>query len=300
MALGTTPEALTEQPERPERPERRRRFVRAESSSGALTPHKVEALRVVALAKFLSTPQVARILGLSERAAREHLRNLFDLGYLDVVAVPGIALGKSPLVMGPKLHLPTRSGLQVLERLGISPPGAEKPSAYRPEQYVLLRHELLVRDVLVWLSQSARLWGHHLERWDCSAGLQVGDARPDALFTYEFGGRVVEALVEVDRGTERGVSGGASDRWAGKIAAYSALFADGRRGRIVVTVEDAARAAWVIKRVAGTPLLGRAVWVAVRPDLDESDVFSAVWLRPDGSRSAFVPTSGESGEKGKG
>ena len=287
---------------------RRRRFVRAEEPAHPLTALKLDALRLIAESRFLSTPQVEALMGISDRAARAHLRDLFDMGLLDVVAVPGIALGGSPFVMAPKVHLPTREGLRTLERLDLRPPGADRPAGYTPAQYAFLAHELSVRDFLVWLTRSSRKHakaGHLVERWDCGGDLQALSARPDAAFIYQFGpdpegkgGPAVAGLLEADMGSERGTGENRYDRWAQKIGAYGAVFAEEsrdallsllgvRRARLVVTVPTPARADWILARAREHPVR-ELLWVAVRSELEGADVHSAVWQRTNG-RWPFVP-----------
>ncbi len=259
---------------------------------------KLEALRLVAESRFLSTPQVAGLLGVSLKSARDHLRDLLDMQLVRPVGVPGVALGMRALV-GPTIYVARKEGLRVLEEVGLLPPEAKRPPSYGPEQYQFLAHELSVRDVLVWLSLSARKLGHSVSRWDCSGGLQVGSTKADALFTYDIGGKGVVGIVEADLGSERGTSTSRADRWATKVAAYSELFKEENWeklqaltgapvARLVVTVPDGERAEWILRRLSGTPVAADT-WIAVRGDLEGSDVYSSVWRKADGSCSSFVP-----------
>ena len=280
--------------------ERRKRFERAPSAAHSLTPLKVYALRLLAESRFLSTPQVAGLMGISDHAVRSHLRDLYDMGLTDVVAVPGIAVGSKALIAA-KIHYPTKAGLSELERLGFLPEDARKAGGYSPQQFAFLGHELAVRDMLVWLTQSERTHeGHGVKRWDCSGSLQAGPVRPDAVFQYSFGERAtVAGILEADMGTQRGTAGDRFDRWSQKAESYAVLFASeesirsltgGPKARLVVTVPDIARAEWVLSRLRNVPF-ERAVWVGVREEIEGSSVSDAVWLRPAGTRQAFAPNT---------
>lgn len=284
---------------------RRRLYERSKTSEHPLTGLKLEVLRTVAASQYLSTPQVAALVNLSEKATRDHLRDLLDLDCLKVLSVPKVVLGQGQYGMAAKVHIPTKTGLETLWEMDLLPINPESRKVTRSPGYATLAHQLAVRDVLVWLTRSARQHqtaGHSVERWDCTGALAVGDTVPDAVFAYlyepgEPGHRRV-GLVEVDRGTERATSGGVNDKWAAKIAAYSAVFEEPKRGtlvsvtgfrraRIVVTVESEGRANWIARRVSGTPI-GDFVWLAVRETLAKADVYAPIWFRSDGTRQAFV------------
>lgn len=73
--------------------ERKRRYTRQkEAGKVTLTPAKVALLRYVALYRVVSLPQLARLAEISPKSARRHLRELFDSGLADVIAVARIAL----------------------------------------------------------------------------------------------------------------------------------------------------------------------------------------------------------------
>lgn len=271
--------------------ERRKRFERSQAAH-SLTPLKVRALTLVAESRFLSTPQVAGLMGLSDHAARGHLRDLYDMGLTDVVAVPGVSVGSTALLSA-KIHHPTRKGIEELEALGTLPASA-KSQGYSPTQFAFLAHELAVRDTLVWLTRLARAHdGHAVERWDCSGSLQQGAVRPDAVFVYRYGETFMAGVLETDMGTERGNSGDRLDRWAQKAQGYAALFASetglraltgAPRARLVVTVSSESRAQWVAARLAP---VAKHAWIGVRGHEE-------TWTRGDGTRRPFLKT-----EKGR-
>jgi hypothetical protein len=289
---------------------RRKRNERSSRAGHGLTPAKMAALQAVAESKFLSTEQVAALRGWSGKTARLHLRDLFDLGLLDRMAVPGVLVGTRAL-LAPFVHYPTADGLRALETWGMLPDHALRPSAYRPALTAFLAHELAVRDGLVWMTAAARsVPGHAVEKWDCSAGLAAFGTAVDAVFVYRVRPGEQRALIagflEADMGTERGTSGGRYDRWAAKLRSYGELFSEqsretifkltGRRSNacLAVTVTDAARAVWIRERARGTPVAER-LWIAVRDDLKGAGAEAPVWLAPDGEYRPFVPPSGERG-----
>ncbi|WP_394796348.1 replication-relaxation family protein [Armatimonas sp.] len=200
--------------------ERRKRFERAPKAAHCLTPLKVRALVLIAESRFLSTPQVAGLMGISEHAVRGHLRDLYDMGLTNVVAIPGSAVGSKALI-APKVHYPSAEGIKQLKQLAVLPDAALKPGGYSPEQFMFLGHELAVRDMLVYLTRLAREnEGHEVERWDSSKGLQTDSVRPDAVFVYRYGETHMAGILEADMGTERGTAGDRFDRWAQKAQAY--------------------------------------------------------------------------------
>lgn len=258
---------------------RRKRFSPG-TAEHALTGLKLDALHLVAESRFLSTAHVEVMMGWSEKTARGHLRDLYDLGLTDRLPVAGALLGTKAL-LSHNVHYPTARGLKALERVGMLPDGPRRRTDLRPSGY--LAHELAVRDVLAWLTASARSAGHRVEKWDCSESLDAFGVRPDAAFAYRVAepgpsdtGSVLAGLVEVDRGTERSASG-RSDRWARKIDAYARLFSPEEKERmraltgyrnavLLVTVPDRARGNWIGKRIEGTAM-DRFTLVAVHSEL---------------------------------
>lgn len=210
----------------------RKRRYRPEAEQGRAappTPMGLTLLQLVARFGVLSTPQLARLAGISEQAARRQMRRLLDAGLVRVVLVPRLAFahaGADPaqLAFGsaPNCYQLVKPGIAVLLELGC-PTGPGLLPPYGPANWLHLAHELGVRDVAAWLTASARANGHELAtfRLEPQVALPAGTAvRPDALFAYRFGGRVLAGALEYDRGTERG---GPNRRWDEKIAGYAHL-----------------------------------------------------------------------------
>ena len=108
-----------------ERP-RRRRYQKVDSEGCLLTPKKQGLLLHLSECRLLSLPQLATLGNLTQRAARKHLRPMFDGGLVSVVAVPRSVLAEQDdpnddsLLYGsaPNIYTPTREGLRYLYALG--------------------------------------------------------------------------------------------------------------------------------------------------------------------------------------
>lgn len=297
-------------------PPRRSRYTRAAGEAlPSLTPQKIAILRFLSECRLLSLPQLARLCCPSEQSARRHLRELFDAGLVDIIAVsraslsPSEAANDARLLHGsaPNIYIPTKSGLEVLVRAGLLDRDAlpRSTSALGPKNALFLAHELAVRDVRVWLGADTLV--HSLRRvlqWRVGSEAHFshtsGATRPDAWFTYQLGWHhaviehpkqvplVLVGLCEIDRGTERG-----STRWAEKIADYNALFQEEealqtatgyRNARVLVFVPTARRRDSLANLIASqvraqrfsSRLLDR-FWLAEHSILMGGDLSTAIW-----------------------
>ncbi len=295
---------------------RRRRYQRAPVAPTlvTLTPAKVQMLRFLAECRFLSLPQLARLVcpaertGLSEKSARRHMRGLFDAGLVDVLPVSRLALAApdapndQTLLYGsaPNVYVPTARGMALLAEAGIMDKGVLRrpPPSYGPRNSLFLAHELAVRDVRVWLEGAARASGgeQRVLEWkdgeDAAIDLDGGRrVRPDAWFVYlvkepvqqEGKPVVLVGLVEVDRGTERG-----DRRWGEKLDAYGELFASGRlqqvtgyvNARVLVFTPEARRrdqlAGFI--RESGRDVAAR-FWLAEQAVMETLDLMRPVWVQ---------------------
>ena len=299
-----------------EMPERRHRYRRSDGAGLiSLTPIKRELLRYLAECRILSLPQLASFVQLSEKGARRQMRQLFDAGLVDVVPVsraalaPDGALNDETLLHGsaPNLYVPTVAALKVLVEAGTLGRHYLKRAipAYGPKNGLFLRHELLVRDVRVWLELLARGGHGRTIRWEdgADAALDLQEeklakvVRPDAWFAFEITmserPATLVGLVEVDRGTERGKS-----RWSEKLLSYHALFASQRlpeltgyvNARVLVLCPDAARRdllVSLIEELAGSNGLASRFWLAAMATLSEASLADSVWRVP--GRTGLVP-----------
>lgn len=296
-------------------PARRRRYTRTPPARPvALSADHLQLLRFLAECRFLSLPQLARLVGLPDKGTRRRLRVLFDAGLVDVIPVSRVALAPSDapndmsLLFGsaPNIYSPTSTGMKVLLGGGTIGSGpTPKIPAYGPKNGLFLAHELAVRDVRVWLEEARRAArpGPQVAQWQVGQEAWVGlgepergaSVRPDAWFVYEFtaGARpvVLVGLAEVDRGTERG------DRhWRAKLNGYRQLFDEGAalraatgyvNARVLVFTPNAQRrdrlAASLVEivREGNMPyeLLER-FWLAEHAALGRTDLTEPVWRRP--------------------
>ena len=281
-------------------PDRRRRFER-QVPKYALTPGKVRLLSLIAQCGMLTTGQCSRIAGISRKAAYNQLRDLFDSGLTERVSVPYVVLAPrdaltktSVSIPSEVIHLPTKKAMELLLDWGfVDESVASRPlPKYEAGNYLHLAHEVLVRDVRVWLQTCARMDGGDTEWWAHGTDAHVPPTRPDALFVYRLPcgpAKRVVGLVEADRGTER------RDRWDKKAAEYAQLFASGelttvtrgrKKGRIVIMTLDAARRDWIANVLDVSPVAD-SYYVACRGDLEDGGMGRAVW-RVAGS-AALVP-----------
>jgi len=287
---------------------RRRRYTRRPAGPVAPTPQRLALLRYLAQLGIASLPQLAALACPSEKSARRSLRTLFDGGLVEVVPVPRVALAESidasdvSLLYGsaPNLFVLTRAGAALVEELGWEGEVRRKPG-YGPRNTLFLAHELAVRDVFVFFIRCSRRYaGHRLEQWlDGPEGhirLKVGEGpaavRPDARLLYRLPEKVLVGLVEVDRGTERGLT-----RWKEKLAGYDALIRSGslpavtgyRGPRVLVVAPDARRRDGLaaLIRAHAAPDIASCFWIAERSVLQEPELTGAHWRQPN--QAALLP-----------
>lgn len=252
-----------------------------------------------------------------QQSARRHLRELFDGGLVDIVAVSRAALSPAGsandagLLHGsaPNVYVATKAGLETLIQLGY----AEREVLRRPatvlgpKNALFLAHELAVRDVRVLLEADALAHPpRRVLRWRDGAEAHIplapGSARPDAWFVYQIGWHppgpeqsgslplVLVGLTEIDRGTERG-----NVRWGEKLDDYRALFggialrsATGyRNARVLVFVPDARRRdslaellMTLIRDKGYPPRLRERFWLAEHEFLRHGALDAPVWRQP--------------------
>ncbi len=286
-----------------------------------LTAEQMAILRFLAECRFLSLPQVARMLGITEKSARRRLRVLFDASLVDVIPVSRVALASADtpndtsLLFGsaPNIYSLTASGSKAVIREGLGRETAgRKPLSYGPKNGLFLAHELAVRDVRVWLEVLRRKAGPgpQIGRWEVGqeAWIGIGDparnttVRPDAWFAYELNGGarplVLVGLAEIDRGTERG------DRhWWAKLTGYRQLFDEQEalkaatgyvNARVLIFTPNVQRrdrlAATLVELVQQANMPYESLshfWLAEHAVLNGEDLTAAVWRRP--GVSALLP-----------
>ena len=283
----------------------------------------MEDLRYLAELRFLSLPQMARLCcpaerrDLSEKSARRHLRSLFDAGLVDVLPVSRAALAPpdakndASLLHGsaPNVYAPTREGLRLLVRpatrgrtwLGDAP-------SYGPKNTLFLAHELLVRDVRVWLEECARTNGHAVERWEDGEAAAIPlDGRGHPRSSGRTPGSPTGWARSCWWGWWRrtGAPSGADRRWREKLEAYAALYAGAAlreatgyvNARVLVVCPDARRRdrlaaslpEWSQQTGLPTELLER-IWLVERGALAGTNLGEATWRRTgSGAQWPLVP-----------
>ncbi|WP_395145444.1 replication-relaxation family protein [Armatimonas sp.] len=255
----------------------------------SMTPLKLRILSYIAECGILSTGQVARIAQMKEEAVTKHLRHLFDLRMVDTIAVPYANLAPPEengpnLAFGPgqNIYIPTRAAIQFLERARriSDEAAARKLPDYGPRNALFLSHELLVRDVRIWLELCNHIQGGFVERWLDGPAAHLPPVRPDAWFVYRIKsvGSLV-GFVEADRGTERG------DQWEKKAGEYAELLesdvvaeATGgrKKARVLVITLTARRRDRLAQELARSPIKESA-YVATVEDLKQGGLEHPVW-----------------------
>lgn len=316
--------ALTDGGDSPQKAPRRKRqgrYTPNPTPLKALTPKKLELLSYLAECRLLTLSQLAVLAQLSRKGVERQMRTLFDAELVEVIPIARIALASDELPntgqllygSAPNLYVPTKAALRILVESGLLESRYLKRSIplYGPRQTPFLRHELLVRDVRVWLERLRHAGYAAPIRWEdgVEAHLDLqpqGVVRPDAWFVLEIPpqntqkysredekrSQVLIGLVEVDRGTERGRS-----RWSEKVDAYAALFLSGRlteltgyrRARVLVICKNEARRdtlAGLIAELAGTielPQSGGSLasrfWLTTVTTLESAQLGATTWRR---------------------
>ena len=263
-----------------------------------LTPLKVAHLRWIVEYGFLTVPQLAGLMDASLDTTRKHLRDLWDHGLVRRMAVPAAVLADlsapnvSALAYGsaPFVYSLSPEGAKLLVGLELVAKEAVRDlPQYGPKNWLFLAHELGVRDVRVWLERCRRTHRHQgVTLWRHGQGAIVGRTRPDAFLVYALGSRKLAALVEVDRGTERG-----EKWWADKLARFGEILTGGmfheltglKQGRVLVIAPSEARrdAICLLLRslMERSVVLERAFWIADKSVLEGGDLRARVWVRPD-------------------
>ena len=247
-ALPDTVHTSSQHQDRSETVSRRKRYTPAPMDGFvSLTPKRWRALRLLADSRLLSLPQLALLLEGAdvrckkdrEKSVRLQLRPLVDAGLIAVLPVSRASLAGADepndetLLYGsaPNVYTITAKGIKALVEEGVVDESYKKRQypTYGPKNALFLAHELMVRDVYVWLERLAHPHlGSEVIRWedgqDAALALPSGnEARPDAWFVLRTGGLSnspkLIGLVEADRRSERNPR-----RWAEKVFFYAELF----------------------------------------------------------------------------
>jgi hypothetical protein len=123
----------------------------------SLTPGKIQALQYIAERRILSIAQIARLIAVPEKTVRRYMRDLFDAGLVEVIAVSRLALAGIETVndltlihgSAPNLYIVTKAGKKLLfeaERISLEIFQQSIPN-YSPRNSFYLAHELAVKNV---------------------------------------------------------------------------------------------------------------------------------------------------------
>lgn len=229
-------------------------------------------LKAISHHQPVTLPQLARLLGRSEKGCQRTARRLFDTQLITVLPGPPTAS------MSPQNAASVR---------GLTEAGARRIGGkrYVPPPAWKLEHELMVRDVTAWATAACRTAGLAAPEVRYTVRLP-GDLVPDAVLTVPVGDKALCALIECDRSTEP------ARQWRDKASKYARLLAlpdltalIGRpRARLLVICPDLARCAWVDALLRET---GVAAWFSPRSVLT-TDVFG-LWRVSGGSQQPFLP-----------
>lgn len=271
---------------------RRSRLKRSGNPRAGMTPIKMRLLHYVAECGFLTTRQAALIMGMKRDAVYAHLSALYELDLMDRFIVPYASVAP-PGEDGPNIaygpsenfHRASRLGLRYLLQMGRISEELEsrKLPDYGARNSLFLAHEVLVRDVRVWLEMCSRANGGHVEQWADGTAAHLPPARPDAWFVYGLpNGRALVGLVEADRGTERG------PQWEWKARDYKEMLAGttlaratggNTKARLVIVTQSESRRERIAELLSETSIAAIS-FVATQDDIRTGGLERPIWNNP--------------------
>ena len=192
-----------------------------------LQPRDITLLRDVGEFRFLNTPQILALHQGGERNLLRRLSSLFQHGYLDrPLKQTSAKLSSSHMV-----YALGRKGAELLSK-----DAKEREGIYRRVKEVertlpLMAHSLMISQFRVCLSLAAKTHGAKITRFTQGYDLKemLRDVHgenpslvPDAFFTLEEKGDVINFFVEADRGTMT------AERFVNKLKIYWSWRSDER------------------------------------------------------------------------
>jgi len=192
-----------------------------------LQPRDMNLLRDVGEFRFLNTPQILALHQGGERNLLRRLSSLFQHGYLDrPLKQTSAKLSSSHMV-----YALGRKGAELLSK-----DAKEREGIYRRVKEVertlpLMAHSLMISQFRVCLSLAAKTHGVKITRFTQGYDLKdmLRDVHgenpslvPDAFFTLEEKGDVINFFVEADRGTMT------TERFVNKLKTYWSWRSDDR------------------------------------------------------------------------
>ncbi|MEP6754819.1 MAG: replication-relaxation family protein [Chthonomonadales bacterium] len=276
---------------------RKRRYLPTSNSAEPITQNGICILGHIARLDILTVNQLSLLVSRSEQSVRRDLRRLFDGGMVRITLIPRALLetsGVDPIRdsfgSAPNCYSVSTKGIRLLDSLGMECPDTPPPPL-GPANWLFVRHELAVRDVVIHFLRSAAAYpSHEVEQlhlgpdaiMDLARHAVPKTARPDAWLLYRFGSRVLVALLEYDTGSEKGAK-----RWTEKLTAFRHLLSSSRLhaitghsfGRVVVVCRTAARRDNLAELIAqhAEASLAERFWVAAKSDMLEPDLSLPIW-----------------------
>lgn len=264
----------------------------------ALAAHIIHAVREY---RFLTSPQLARLLAQEPDSAEQALRRLVAAGFLAGIRRPVLTTETPDTVYA----LAQRGADFVAGRLGIDRRLVRWRKYHNQVGLPFLEHRLAVNDVRIALMVGGCSLGYSLEDWryelpiredvdDPDEGVPPLVLRPDAYVCFLCGPRRLHFFLEVDMATETHA------RFAQKVRRYlaykeSRLFRYRLGGRAfrVLTVAPTASRVLSLRRVAEREGAQRAFWFATLSDVTADAVSLPIWRVGGEDGRASLVGSGE-------
>jgi len=240
----------------------RRTEARRERGALRLTPRDIEVLEATGRMRYVTTPQLARLLfGGSQWAARKRLRRLFDAGCLRCW---------SPRLEAPNVYALTLRGARLLGHP--DPHGEPWPAPRGLDRR--LEHLLAVNSLRVALATTLESESAVIEWWQSDVELLRLFREcvvPDALFRIGWPDTSNVYALEVDRTPP------APQAFARKLLRYQSLRSQAFGAGAFTLLVVGGKPAWVERARDHARKLGRSVpvWFGVFEDIDSHGAYGS-------------------------
>lgn len=207
---------------------RRQKFVRGEATAPLkLQPRDIALLRDVAEFRFLNTGQLLALHEGGRRNIVERLSRLYQHGYLDRPQ----SQTSARLTSARMVYALGRGGAELLSKDAEEREGIYRRVREAERTLPLMAHALMISEFRVCLTLAAKEHGTKITRWaqgwDLKEILRSVHGEnpslvPDAFFTLEDNGDVINFFLEADRGTMP------TERFVNKLKTYWSWRSDER------------------------------------------------------------------------
>jgi len=269
------------------------------------SPLAISIVTSVYSCRFLTTPQVARIISRDERTTQSILTRLASAGYLAAVWRPVAEPGVPDTVYA----LAQRGADLVASHLDVDRGRIRWKKYHNLVGLPFVEHRLAVNDVRIAFATNTASSGLAVEGWwyelpikeDIYDPVEKGfplSLRPDAYIRCLAGPRRLHLFLEVDLGTETHL------RFAHKIIRYLAYKKSGwfrlrwgGRSFRVLTVATTATRTRALRRITQQYGGERMFWFATLEDITRRGIGEAVWqlAGDDGPRARLIEPPGPVG-----